>query len=349
MGWGSMLYPQQNVVRNKLDLSGIWNFQVDPDKVGESQGWYKGLSQPRPIAVPGSWNEQYADLYNYLGLAWYSLSTYIPQKWRSERVFLRVGSACYFSTVYLNGNKVGGHEGGHLPFAFEITDYLRWDEENRIAISVENELKPSRVPAGNMDSPLLSVASYPKTTYDFFPFAGIHRPVVLYSVPQTFIGDITVITDIEETSGIVKVSARLNQAVNVQGAILLQGAGYISESFFGFRNGIAVAELTVPNAEFWSDQNPFLYDLTLTTDEDQYSLKIGIRTVAVEKGKVLLNGKPVQLNGFGRHEDFFVSGKGLNLPLLVKDYQLMRWTGANSYRTSHYPYSEEDKRVAHFE
>jgi beta-glucuronidase len=54
----------------------------------------------------------------------------------------------------------------------------------------------------------------------------------------------------------------------------------------------------------------------------------------------------VQLNGFGRHEDFFASGKGLNLPLMVKDYQLMRWTGANSYRTSHYPYSEEEMQLA---
>ena len=62
--------------------------------------------------------------------------------------------------------------------------------------------------------------------------------------------------------------------------------------------------------------------------------------------QILLNGKPVQLNGFGRHEDFIASGKGLNLPLMVKDYQLMRWTGANSYRTSHYPYSEEEMQLA---
>jgi beta-glucuronidase len=66
----------------------------------------------------------------------------------------------------------------------------------------------------------------------------------------------------------------------------------------------------------------------------------------VQGGQILLNGKPVQLNGYGRHEDFIASGKGLNLPLMVKDYQLMRWTGANSYRTSHYPYSEEEMQLA---
>lgn len=79
---------------------------------------------------------------------------------------------------------------------------------------------------------------------------------------------------------------------------------------------------------------------------DRYTLKAGIRTIAVEGGQILLNGQPVQLNGFGRHEDFIASGKGLNLPLMVKDYQLMRWTGANAYRTSHYPYSEEEMQLA---
>ena len=64
-----------------------------------------------------------------------------------------------------------------------------------------------------------------------------------------------------------------------------------------------------------------------------YSLRLGIRTVEVQGGQILLNGKPVKLNGFGRHEDFFASGKGLNLPLLVKDYALMGWTGANAHIT----------------
>ena len=196
-----MLYPQQNLRRNKLEISGIWDFQIDPDKLGESQGWYNGLKNARPIAVPGSWNEQYEDLYNYLGLAWYVKSTYIPRSWQGERIFLRVGSACYFGTVYINGIKIGSHEGGHLPFSFEITDYIHWESENKIAISVENELKPARVPSGNMETPLLPIASFPKTTYDFFPFAGIHRPVVLYSVPQTYIEDIVVVTDINESDG----------------------------------------------------------------------------------------------------------------------------------------------------
>jgi beta-glucuronidase len=341
-----MLYPQQNLLRNKLDLSGIWDFQTDPDQTGENKGWHHGLEETRPIAVPGSWNEQYEDLYHYLGLAWYVKSTYIPPSWQGQHVFLRVGSACYCCTVYVNGIKIGLHEGGHLPFAFEITPHIRWDAENLIALSVENELKPARVPSGNISTPLLPIASFPQTTFDYFPFAGIHRPVVLFSTPQTFIEDITVVTDIEGPDGILKVTVRLNEGVDTIGCIQVKGNDTVVTMDLIFNNGQANALFTVPNACFWSDENPYLYDLTVSTDQDQYTLKIGIRTIRVQDGNILLNGIPVKLNGYGRHEDFIASGKGLNLPLLIKDYQLMRWTGANSYRTSHYPYSEEEMQLA---
>ena len=341
-----MLYPQQNNARNKLDLSGIWEFQIDPQAEGEAAGWALGLPKSRPMAVPGSWNEQYEDLFNYLALGWYLQRTYVPASWQRERVFLRVGSAPYLATVYVNGVKVGSHEGGHLPFAFEVTDHLNWNTGNVIAISVENELKPTRVPSGNMPTGLGPFASFPRTTYDFFPFAGIHRPVVLYSVPQTYIDDVRIVTDINGRNGQVQVTVQLNEQIDGQGTAVLTGNETTLQTELAFTNGTAKALFTVANARFWSDKDPYLYTLTLQTDSDSYSLPIGIRTIAVKGGQILLNGRPVQLNGFGRHEDFIASGKGLNLPLLVKDYQLMRWTGANSYRTSHYPYSEEEMQLA---
>ncbi|MBV9326930.1 MAG: hypothetical protein JO352_24515, partial [Chloroflexi bacterium] len=81
-----------------------------------------GLHHHRVLpTTPGSWNDQYGDIYNYLDLAWYVKRTYVPRSWQGQRVYLRVGSANYQATVYVNGTQVGSHEGGHLPFAFEIT------------------------------------------------------------------------------------------------------------------------------------------------------------------------------------------------------------------------------------
>ena len=189
------------------------------------------------------------------------------------------------------------------------------------------------------------IPGFPATPYDFFPFSGLHRPVVLYSVPPTHIDDVTVVTGIDGNTGTVKVAVKLS-AGGIPGRITLTGDGQKVEAELPFVNGTAEALLVAPSARLWSNEDPFLYDLEINTGSDHYMLKVGIRTVAVSGKRILLNGKPVTLNGFGRHEDFFASGKGLNLPLLVKDYQLMRWTGATSYRTSHYPYSEEEMQMA---
>lgn len=342
-----VLYPIQNQVRNKLDISGIWDFRTDPDRIGVRDGWANGLTDARPMAVPGSWNEQYDDLFGYLDLAWYVKPIYVPTGWQGQRVFLRVGSAVYFATVYLNGVEVGCHEGGHLPFAIEITDKVKWGEENVVAISVENELRPERVPSGNMPTRTAfdMVSSSPRTTYDFYPFSGIHRPVVLYSVPQTNIEDVTVVTTIEPQAE-VRVKVKLNAAIDGQGSVRLSGDDTEIQAELAFVAGVAEAVLPVPGARLWSDKDPYLYDLTVEAEGDRYRLNVGIRTIAVSDGQILLNGQPVKMNGFGRHEDFIASGKGLNLPLVVKDYQLMKWVGANAYRTSHYPYSEEEMQMA---
>ena len=177
---------------------------------------------------------------------------------------------------------------------------------------------------------------------------------MLYTVPQTFIEDVTVVTAISpinatSTEGTVTVTARLSAPATGQGTVMLKGGGTLLRAKITFSEGVGEAKLSIPNAHLWSDKDPYLYDLTIQTESDKYTLKVGIRTIAVQGNQILLNGQPIKMNGFGRHEDFIASGKGLNLPLMVKDYQLMRWTGANSYRTSHYPYSEEEMQLAHRE
>lgn len=74
---------------------------------------------------------------------------------------------------------------------------------------------------------------------------------------------------------------------------------------------------------------------------DVYRLPIGIRTLAWTNTSLLLNDKPVYMRGFGKHEDSILRGRGLDLVTVARDYELLQWIGANAYRTSHYPYSEE--------
>jgi beta-glucuronidase len=112
------------------------------------------------------------------------------------------------------------------------------------------------------------------------------------------------------------------------------------------QDGKAVGQIEVPNARLWAPGAPHLYTLTVELVEgeeirDRCSLQIGIRTIKVDGDQLLLNGEPINLLGFGRHEDFALIGRGLFPPAIIKDYALMKWVGANSFRTTHYPYSEE--------
>ena len=347
-----MLYPQQNDIRNRLDLSGFWDFKLDPDEVGEKDGWFHGLDDPRQIAVPASWNELFQDTRDYLDMAWYAREFYVPQGWQGQRIFLRVGSANYAAQVWLNGEVVGTHEGGHLPFAFDVTEHVTWGQPNTVAIQVEGKLTPTRVPAGNVSRGGAGafMAGFPNTTFDFFPYTGLHRPVILYAVPETHIDDVTVVTEIAGTDGVVKVTVAQTGGCGT-GKIALAGENGTLEADLTFTDGVASAAITVPGARLWSPDDPYLYKLTVTLTDgttviDRYTLDVGIRTVAVEDDHILLNGEPIYLTGFGRHEDFPIHGRGLNMPLIVKDYALLKWIGANSYRTSHYPYAEEQMLLA---
>lgn len=172
------LYPQQNAIRNRLDLSGIWSFQLDPKEEGEVGEWFNGLPQPQSIAVPGSWNDQLDQQHNYLGCTWYETETFVPTAWRDgNEIFLRIGSAVYFAKVWINGQPVGKHEGGHLPFAFTISDKVKWGAKNRISIMVENKLRPDRVP-GNVAGGALASQNYITLTTTFSGTVGkIHAKV----------------------------------------------------------------------------------------------------------------------------------------------------------------------------
>ncbi len=344
------LFPQQNEFRNALNISGIWKFKRDSADVGEKEQWFTGLNVTRSIAVPGSWNEQFDDMRDYMGPVWYEQNTYVPKSWKGQQVFIRIGSAQYLAKIWVNGKPIGMHEGGSLPFAFNITEALKWDAANKITIYVENILKPNRVPTGGGTGAGGLFNNKPNANFDFFPYGGLQRPVWLYTTPVTALTDISVKTTIEATDGIVTMHIK-KEGMARQGKVRLEGDTQSYENDFSFKGDDAIVTIKVPNARLWSMDNPNLYQLHVSLNNgketmDRYELPIGIRTIAVSRNQILLNGQPVKLKGFGKHEDFPLFGKGTAYPVIVKDYALLKWVGANSYRTSHYPYDEEYMNMA---
>jgi len=337
-----MLYPIRNSFRRFMDLSGFWEFKTDPDSRGENEGWMAGLGGSRPIAVPGSWNDQFEEGRDFLGPSWYQTNFYIPDDWMEERIFLRFNSVNYRADVWLNGEKLGMHEGGHLPFLFEVTGKIP-KQDNLLVVRVDGRLASDRVPPGNVTGSDLDFfashnENYPQTQFDFFPYCGIHRPVLLYTQPVQSLEDITVTTRLADNDGQVFVQVE-PQDSPIRITIKDETQSYRA-------TGTGQIQIDIPDVRKWSPESPFLYDLKvelLAGDQtaDMYSLPIGVRTIRIEGDRLLLNGEPVYLKGFGRHEDFPISGRGLNPPVIIKDYALMKWMGANSFRTTHYPYSEQ--------
>jgi beta-glucuronidase len=344
------LLPQQTATRNLRELAGLWDFQRDPEGIGEADGWPTRLPAPSLIGVPGSWNEQFQDSRDYFQAAWYQLRTALPPAWQGQRIFLRVGSAVYRATVWVNGTRVGDHSGGHLPFAFEITPLARWDANRdgalTLSIRVENEALPTRVPPAGNSVPGRA-ANFPDVNYDFFPYSGLHRAVTLYTVPDRHITDVSVVTSFQGADGLLTLQVTASGDYSGRGAALA-GGGQVA---LVFDHGVATATLRIPAVRPWSPASPHLYDLTVrlgdaAAPQDIYSLEIGVRTIEVKGDRLLLNGKPIQLQGAALHEDFPINGRGANLPVAVRDIQLLKWIGGNSFRTSHYPYAEDTMRLA---
>lgn len=340
-----MLYPQTNRHRQCHDLSGIWELRFDPGDDGRTANWQAGFTASRPAAVPASWNEQFADERDNLGPAWYQTRFDLPWEVNGKSVFLRFGSVNYLAEVWLNGHPLGAHEGGHLPFEFAVTPHLK-PEGNLLVVRVDGNLAADHVPPGNVkagpeDIFVSHSGNFPETQFDFFPYCGIQRPVLLYTVPRCHIADLTVLTSLKGGDATVTVQVTLQTNEQEHVSIRLQGQDY-DRTTTAFCTGTTELTLEVPHARLWSPDDPYLYNLTASlSGGDTYRLPVGIRTIAIEGDRLLLNGKPIYLTGFGRHEDFPVLGRAMIPAVIVKDFALLKWIGANSFRTSHYPYSEQ--------
>jgi beta-glucuronidase len=346
----TLLYPHESATRRTRDLSGLWRFKLDKLDEGEAAGWWDGLSEARFIPVPCSWNDLFDDAKSYFGAAWYE-TEFRTEVDARRQLILRFGSAVYRAKAWLNAQLLGEHVGGHLPFAFDVTGIIRAEAPNRLVVMVENKLVVDRVPSiPDPKEYRLHTIHYPQTTYDFFPYSGLHRPVLLCAVPATHVHEVTVVTTRSGDDGVVDVSFTVSDGWTGLARLSLDDGKAPLSADVAVRDGQGRATISVPAARLWSPDSPFLYGLAITLGGDrvidEYRMKIGIRTVEVRGTELLLNGKPIFLKGFGKHEDFVLHGRGLDLVVLVRDFELLKWIGANSFRTSHYPYAEEALMLA---
>ncbi|GAB3397559.1 beta-glucuronidase [Humibacter soli] len=338
-----MLRPQDNDVRERKLLNGLWSFRVDRNSVGRQERWAdEPLRHARQMAVPASYNDVIVDARTrlHVGSVWYETVVWIPRGWGERRIILYFESVTHRATVWADGVKVGGHEGGYTPFEIDLTAQAAAGSSVRITVEVDNTLTFQTIPPGVvLDT---ERGTRQKYWHDFFNYAGIHRSVWLATTARSHLDDVTVDTDIDGTTGVVRYSCDLvgGEGLTVS-ATLVDAEGAV----VGTDDG-ATGEIAVPDAHLWAPGGGYLYELRLRASDgddlvDEYRQSLGIRTVRVDGTRFLINGDPFYFQGFAKHEDIPIVGKGHNDAFLLHDFELIEWMGANSIRTSHYPHSED--------
>lgn len=342
----SMLYPVSTVSRRLVSMDGMWKFCLDEREDGEQEHWERGIPGKELIPVPASFQDFYTekDVREFAGDVWYEKDVFVPGEWKGKRLFLRFGAATHRACVYLNGKKITEHEGGFLPFLADVTDAAVYDSLNKVVVKVNNELTVTNIPCGETHV-LPDGKKMNKPYFDFFNYSGLQRSVQLIAVPKEHIFDFDLDYEISGTNAKIRYSVKTTGEHPVT-LSLLDENGQEAASAEG-KSGV----MHVENARLWQVRNAYLYHLMIRiTGEDgvidEYGQKIGIRTVCVKGTSILVNGTPVYLKGFGKHEDCDIVGRGFQIGVMKRDFELMKWIGANSFRTAHYPYSEEIYQMA---
>ena len=337
-----MLRPQDNDCRETKLLDGIWSFVADMEGVGRSEEWWRAdLRRARAIAVPSSYNDLYVDraLHDHVGDVWYQRTVTVPRGWAGRRILLRFDAACHRAVVWVGDTEVASHEGGYTPFEADISVHCRPGRPTRITVVVNNELSWHSIPPGvvNVAADGLRTQHY---YHDFFNYSGLHRSVWLHSTAHTRVDDVTVVTDIDGSTGVVHYRAAVTGTAEMSVQLHDEQGNEVA------RADGAEGTLRVADAELWRPGRGYLYDLRIDLRidgslVDSYHQPVGVRTVEVRGTEFLVNGEPVYFKGFGMHEDHVVRGKGHDPASMIRDFELLGWIGANSFRTSHYPYAEE--------
>jgi beta-glucuronidase len=340
-----VLNPRESATRERVSLDGLWRFALDRDGRGRSERWWeRTLPGDAELPVPASFNAVLPerDAHHHIGDVWYQRVVRVPRGWEGERIVLRVDAATHRAVVWVGEVQVAEHEGGYTPFEADVTEHVRAGREARVTVVVNTELHWDSIPPGFVDE-LEDGRLLQQYFHDFFNYAGLHRSVSLHATPRTHVDDVTVkTTEIDGDAASVAYQVAVAGDGEHSVRVVVRDAGGAEVTGADGAEGA----VRIEGVQLWRPGAGYLYTLEVAVlgaggeVVDAYPQPFGVRTVAVDGHRFLINGEPFHFTGFGKHEDFPVHGRGHDPAVMVHDFELMRWIGANSFRTSHYPYDE---------
>jgi Glycosyl hydrolases family 2, sugar binding domain/Glycosyl hydrolases family 2, TIM barrel domain/Glycosyl hydrolases family 2 len=270
-------------------LNGPWQFQLDARDSGETQRWFaRGLPAPRSIVVPFPWGSPLSGVPDSAAIGWYARTIGMPAGWRSggRRVFLIIGAADWRTTAWLDGTKLGTHDGGYIPFEFELTRYLKTARQHLLVLRVDDAPRAFQLTGkqgygdarGVWQTPYLEArGAVPLRLLHFSPDVDGRRVVVAAELLEKATRDLTLTLRFK------------NAAVPAVRARVPGGADRVAFT------------VQIPDAHLWSLDDPFLYEVEASIGDDHVHSYFGMRKISVmdlpgtDYRYVALNDQPVYL------------------------------------------------------
>ena len=333
------------------NLNGTWKFMFLEAPEYSPTDFYKSdfnTSDMDDITVPGCWQTQgyghmhYSDLwYNFpinppfvpsenpTGI--YKRTFKIGKEFLNKKVILRFNGVDSAYQVWLNNENIGYSKGARNEAEFDVTDFVRINEENYLTVQVYQ----------------WSDGTYLEDQ-DMWWLSGIYRDVEILGVPKNGIFDYKVVTDLFNDYQDANLNIDIDmdkfdhqtlnfELVNNKGQVVLNESEHCDSEKLHF-------ETVLKNVDLWSAENPNLYKLFISVEKEGSLIEVvtqnvGFRQIEISGDTFLVNGVAIKFKGVNRHDYNPRNGRTVAKSEIEKDIILMKQFNINAIRTSHYPNS----------
>ena len=289
-------HPRPDFKRDQWqNLNGKWDFKFDPNNEGLSNSWFTGEKKfEDKIIVPFPWGSKLSGLPDNANIGWYSRDIEVSSKWKGKKIFITIGASDWETSLWIDGKFVGKHEGGYTPFSFELTPFLTYGKKHKIIVRVDDDAgDPNKFSRGH--------ALYGKQGYG--NARGIWQTVYLEARGSNYFDAIHFTPDIDNKSVNVKFYFQDKMKTNSSVKLNIKTDKGVINKKFTIRKGQLSSSfnVSIPDMRLWSLDDPFLYKVEASLDDDQVESYFGMRKVSVvnlpdsEFPYVALNNKPIYL------------------------------------------------------
>ncbi len=283
-------YPRPQMVRKDWkSLNGLWEYAIAPKESERPAGFQGQILVPFPVQSALSGVKKTVSPQEIL---WYRRTFTVPSVWQNGRVLLHFGAVDWQATVWINGTKLGSHQGGYDPFSFDITDALKKSGEQEIVLSVWDPNDAGAIPRGKQ---VLNPRGIMYTAV-----TGVWRTAWIESVPKASIESLKITPNVDRSLVSLIVAGRGMESADAVAVEVTAGGKTVGK--VQGRLGEAI-DVKIDNPKLWASGNPFLYDLKVTLTRngkaiDGVTSYFGMRKIEVKKdaagvNRLFLNGKAV--------------------------------------------------------